>query len=230
VESARRLGRAQAAPPAVPEKWWSTRFLADYVTEWNAHVDWSVLDRDDPWAAPLIRAAWGPDFRPRLRRFHQLRPRLLSILDALPRVFCHLDFWPANLFSGPGELVAVDWAFAGEGAPGEDVGNLLPDTAFDLVLPARTLAQLVEPVFDAYAESCPGDRRLVRLGMLASAVKYVWLPVGMLAQARAREHAAYGGNLPADSETLYRERGLALEMLFDWAEAAVRLADELAIA
>ena len=53
-------------------------------------------------------------------------------MERLPRAVCHLDVWPNNIIRrAAGEIVLVDWAFAGDGALGEDIGNLVPDCVFD---------------------------------------------------------------------------------------------------
>ena len=54
-----------------------------------------------------------------------------------------------------------------------------------------------------------GDRRLVELGMLASAVKYDWLTPAMLAAASSTTQLRYGGG-EIDADYPFRERGLAL--------------------
>jgi hypothetical protein len=61
----------------------------------------------------------------------------------------------------------------------------------------------------------------VRLGIVASCVKYVWLLPGMLARASATEHRAY--HEVADAEQLYRQRGLVLAHLVGWCDEALAL-------
>ncbi|MGW7237643.1 phosphotransferase [Streptomyces sp. NPDC054804] len=78
-----------------------------------------------------LAAALGPrPFPAGLRReavrLHHDREWFLQVLEALPRAFCHLDMWPANLRSDGPAAVALDWAFAGDGALGEDLGNYIP--------------------------------------------------------------------------------------------------------
>ncbi|WOX13432.1 hypothetical protein [Streptomyces sp. N50] len=78
------------------------------------------------------------------------------------------------------------WAFAGDGAVGEDLGNYLPDSVFDLFVPAADLPGCAARAYDAYLHGLRGsgsrvDERLVRLGVCASVVKYDWLAAAMLA-------------------------------------------------
>ena len=82
---------------------------------------------------------------------HAHRERLYRISEALPRTLCHLDFWPKNLIRLPdGQVVLIDWSFAGLGALGEDAGNLVPDAAFDHFIPPSDLPHLEQVVFDGY--------------------------------------------------------------------------------
>lgn len=107
------------------------------------------------------------------------RSGLLDALDRLPHTLCHLDAWRPNLLSvgtpnGDSETVALDWAFVGTGAIGEEVGQLVAaDLLFagaDASRPAEfgemVLASFVEGLRDA---GWRGDARLVRLGYSASA-------------------------------------------------------------
>ncbi|MFD1658790.1 hypothetical protein ACFSL4_11360 [Streptomyces caeni] len=87
-----------------------------------------------------------------------------------------------------------DWAFAGDGALGEDIGNCVPGSVIDLFVPAARLPGLAAAVYDAYlhglrAGGWRGDERLVRLGVCASAVKYDWL-TALCPPARARRSSS----------------------------------------
>ena len=102
----------------------------------------------------------------------------------------------------------VDWAFAGTAALGEDVGNLVPDSVFDLLVPSSRLPALAAAVTEAYVVGVAdspwgGDERLALLGMRASAVKYHWLAPLMLAQADREAHPDYGGVGTVDPHVRY---------------------------
>jgi hypothetical protein len=74
---------------------------------------------------------------------------------AAPRTVCHLDVRPNNLIARPGgEIVFLDWAFVGDGAVGEDVGNLVPDAVFDPFLPHELLGELDARLSLAYLAGC----------------------------------------------------------------------------
>jgi hypothetical protein len=64
-----------------------------------------------------------------------------------------------------------------------------------------------------------GDENEVRLGMVASCVKYAWLLPLMLKRAADDQHRAY--QHAADSAELYRQRGLALRHLVCWLDEAL---------
>lgn len=71
-----------------------------------------------------------------------------------------------------------------------------------------------------------GDERVVRLGVCASAVKYDWLTALMLARADD-EQVGYGGEGAVSAELRYRERGVTLAFLAEWAAEARLLAPQL---
>src|SRR5690606_18457854 len=123
---ARRLGRAQGVHVGrVPDlPWLSRRWLRQY-------VDSADAPGPIPWDHPLAARAWPEALRTALARLWDARDRLLDAADALPRTLCHLDVWPMNLIDEGDRIVVLDWAFVGDGAVGEDIGNLIPDAVAD---------------------------------------------------------------------------------------------------
>ena len=232
---ARSLGCAQGrivVTGVIPGHPWLTRtFLRDYVL--SKQMNRGILYSDEAWQRPLVRDNFPDGLRPGLVCLHEERERFFSLMERLPRTLCHLDVWPKNLFArNDGNFAVVDWSFVGEGALGEDVGNLVPDSVFDLFWSARHLPDLDREVFAGYISGLRqagwrGDERLVRLGMCASAVKYEWLGPLMLQRASEARHLAYGGEQTADTDLLYAERGHALAYLASWAEEVKALAREL---
>ncbi|MCX4561985.1 aminoglycoside phosphotransferase [Streptomyces phaeochromogenes] len=223
-------GRALADGVVLDRPWLSRRFLRDYTS--GQTVGLELLDDDTAWQQPLVRDHFPDGLRERMVRLHDEREWFLRTMESLPRVFSHLDQWPANLVSHQGESVLLDWAFAGDGALGEDIGNYIPDTVFDLFLPAARLPELATAMYEAYvrglrAGGWQGDERLVRLGVCASAVKYDWLTALMLSRASDERQLDYGGGRTVEAERRYRERGVVLAFLADWADEARRLADDL---
>ena len=160
-----------------------------------------------------MRDLWPPGLEAGWARLAGARERLLGIAERVPRVTSHLDVWPVNALRRPsGEVVLVDWAFCGDGAVGEDVGNLIPDSVFDLFWPAERLDELAETCITEYVAGLreagwAGDEQLVRLGVMATAVKYTWLLPATVAQARDATHSAYFRHV--DARALYTARGAA---------------------
>ena len=218
------LGRRQAAGPLVTP-WTSERFLRAYST--SRPVPWQVLDDDAAWDQPLIRSAWPAGLRTGWARLIAHRTQLLAVMEHLPRTRSHLDVWVANEVRRPGgEVVLLDWAFFGDGAVGEDLGNHVPDAVFDLFWPAQELPALDAACFEAYVSGLReagwrGDERQVRLGVVASCVKYAWLLPLVLAKSSETEHVAY--HRVADTEHLYHQRGLAFAHLVAWCDEALQL-------
>jgi hypothetical protein len=218
------LGRWQARGP-LEAPWTSRGFLRDYSA--SKAAPYELVNDDRAWDQPLVRDCWPPRLRTGWGRLLAERERLLATMERLPRTFAHLDVWVSNAIARPdGRTVLVDWAFAGDGAIGEDPGNHIPDAAFDLFWPAERIAELDAAVTAAYLAGLreagwAGDPAEVRLGIVASCVKYAWLLPGMLARASATEHRAY--HEVADAEHLYRQRGLVLTQLTGWCEEALGL-------
>ncbi|MGN9841952.1 hypothetical protein ACTMTI_27875 [Nonomuraea sp. H19] len=221
-----RLGLAQGAAGEADRPWLSRSFLRDYLG--SKRVPYELLEDAAVWRHPLISENFPPGLRGELVRLHRDREEFLEIMESLPRALCHLDLWPSNVIDGDGEIVLVDWAFAGDGALGEDIGNHIPDSVFDLFLPAARLPELDAAVYGGYVRGLReagwrGDERLVRLAVCASAVKYDFLTPLMLARVSETQYD-YGGGRTVDAARRFRERGAALMFLAGWADEARRLA------
>ncbi|MFI0509953.1 aminoglycoside phosphotransferase [Streptomyces sp. WSLK1-5] len=230
VRHAHRMGRAQGAVGARDEPWLSRRFLREYIAGRTEGQE--LLDDDEAWRQPLVRDHFPAGLRRDMVRLHHDREWFLQVMESLPRAFSHLDQWPENVRADGRDSVLLDWAFAGDGALGEDLGNYLPDSVFDLFVPADRLPRFAGAAYHAYLEGLResgwrGDERAVRLAVCASAVKYDWLTALMLARAGEERQLDYGGRREVSAERRYRERGLALAFLARWAEEARALAPRL---
>jgi hypothetical protein len=230
---AHALGRAQGAESA-DAPWLSHRFLRGYIgREQGPGCPDGLLDDDAAWRQPLVRDHFPAGLREAMVRLHAEREWFLGVMESLPRTLSHLDLWPANALAGSdGSAVLLDWAFTGDGALGEDIGNYVPDSAFDLFFPAAQLPALEREMYGNYRAGLHrsgwrGDARLVRLGMCASAVKYDWLTALMLSRAGEEQQPDYGGLRPVSPALRYRERGATLAFLAGWAAEARTLAVEL---
>jgi hypothetical protein len=228
---ARALGRAQAAVDLPAEEWLSRGFLRGY--SGSRLVNWALMDDDSAWAQPLIRGHFPPSLRKSLGLLHARRDDLLATMERLPRTVCHLDVWPNNLVRRPdGEVLFLDWAFVGDGALGEDIGNLVPDSVLDLLLPHELLDELDTTLTRAYVDGLRdagwgGDERAVRLGICASAVKYDWLTAYCLEHAGADEQPDYGHQRTVDADARYAARAAALALCARWVQEADELARTL---
>jgi hypothetical protein len=225
---ARGLGRWQAAPP--PDEPWASRgFIRAYSA--SKPAPYELVDDDRPWSEAIIRDCWPGSLRTGWKRLLDSRPRLLDVLERLPRARCHLDVWASNATRRPDGTVALfDWSFYGDGARGEDIGNQVPDGVFDLFWPAQEMGELETAVFTAYLDGLrqagwDGDHREVRLAMTASCVKYAWLLPQMLAEAHDPVARAYWRDVAPNLK--YTARGVGLARLVNWCDEAMRLADQL---
>jgi len=229
--AAESLGRAQGGSDLPVHPWLSRRFLREY--SGSRDVPWHLLALDEAWSQPLVAEYFSVGLRAELLRLHERREWLLGLMETLPRTICHLDVWPQNLVRRPdGRVVFLDWAFVGDGALGEDVGNLVPDCVFDLLLPYGMLDELDTTLTAAYLRGLRdagwrGDDRLVRLGICASAVKYDWLTARCLDQARAERQLDYGGHHPVDADARFAARAAGLGLLARWVREAEQLAASL---
>jgi hypothetical protein len=218
------LGRWQATGP-MQAPWASRGFLRQYSTAMT-RPSVHLVDDDDAWAQPLIREAWPAGLREGWLRMLAYRDDLLAVMESLPRTRCHLDVWVSNEIRRPSsDVVLVDWAFAGDGAVGEDIGNHIPDATFDLFWPADDIGELEAACFAAYLAGLreagwDGREQDARLGVVASCVKYTWLLPLMLEQATRDENRAY--HQPADAHNLYRRRGLTFAHLVGWCDEALQ--------
>ena len=231
--AARRLGRAQGrlalegGAGRAPD-WASRGFLRRYLEDVEPRVDWTRLDDDAAWAKAAGAGFEAPGLREAAQALRASRSALLAMVEAGPRTICHLDVWPNNLFALPDETVLIDWAFAGDGGLGEDLGNLVPDAVFDQLVPPERLAELDRTVLAAYLEGLvdagwTGDPRLVRRTMCAAAVKYGWVGPATLRRVGDEVQTGYGGQLLEDPRSYYAARAAVIGHLGEWVEEARRL-------
>ncbi len=208
---------------------------------------------DDPaaWEHPVVVEGFGDD-RHRLRhRFGELyrqAPAWFDLLESLPRTLCHLDYWPNNAIAAGGSAgeggasagfvdvddVLIDWAFVGDGAVGEDPGNWVPDTILDHFMEPEEVASLDSAVWGAYAAGLEESGwnqplELARLGMCASAVKYLWLPGLMVSTADHTGPTGYGGQPSYPLVEVFRRRAVVFGHLLDRLDEAAALARTLGL-
>ena len=132
---------------------------------------------------PLV-CRWLPgDASDRLFRLWEERDLFLDALDRLPQTLCHLDLFRRNLFTQKTadgddyQTVAVDWAFAGRGAIGEELGPLIRASVLFFEVDLAQAQALEDIVFAGYLEGLRdagwrGDPRQVRLGYTAASLRF----------------------------------------------------------
>jgi hypothetical protein len=188
-----RLGHAQGTylNRGVPDDaWLSGPWLREYLDQRSSIVD----TLDDDAVLDILEHDVGDHNAARARALRADNAQLLDAIDRLPRTLCHRDLHPANLFDCDETTVAIDWAFVGIGAIGEDAGNLVPDAVFDFHLDPTQIDALYDAVATSYEAGLRdagwrGTTGAVRLALAATiAAKYVWIaPAIALARRDKRE-------------------------------------------
>jgi hypothetical protein len=141
---------------------------------WNAPEP--IGDRD------LLARLFRADLPQKARRIWDERDHLLNVIDALPQTLVHGDADRRNLFARRGpdgdETVAIDWAWTGVAALGEELVNLIAASALWYQVGVGDLAPLTELCLDSYLAGLTdagwhGDERLPRVGFaIGTALRY----------------------------------------------------------
>ena len=163
--------------------WLSTEWLRKFIAP-NAAA---VTQLKDVLDHPLVSRWYPSDVAEGLSQLWEDRELLLSALERQPQTLCHRDAWSPNLFlcvgdKGVDETVAIDWAFVGLGALGEDV---VPLAQTRNCFKPQEAAEVNKLVFTNYLEGLydanwKGNPESVRFGFAASsALRY---GLGLIAQ------------------------------------------------
>jgi len=112
--------------PVPDHAWLRIDWLRSYVDDYAPAVARlpQVLDH------PLVRRLVSRPSASAFIRLLEERDTFLRALDGLPQTLCHRDAWRPNLFmvqaaDGQAQTVAVDWAFVGIGAVGQELAPLI---------------------------------------------------------------------------------------------------------
>jgi hypothetical protein len=188
--AARQLGHFNGAYlagwPLPAGDWVSQGWLRSYVEDYAPIIEQLPALQ----ANLLVARAIPPRFRDDLLRLCLERHIFLEALDRLPQTFCHLDAWRWNLFltagaDGQSQVAAVDWAFAGLGAVGQELAPLVFSNLADPGLEAYALDGYLEGLA---AAGWQGETWTVRLGYLATtALEYGLAVVGFYLAALVDE-------------------------------------------
>jgi hypothetical protein len=179
--AARALGRFQApyllGRPLPEHPWLSTeRFLPDLADAWGGAVVGGIA-----WRRERGRAGVLPDrVADALLEHWEGRRRLLAVHGSLPRVLCHRDYNPGNLFVQSDRVLAIDWDCAGVGMLGEDLADLACEALVYYGYPLEGADELAEVTLASYVEGLrasgwDGPEALVREGCgVARALHWVF--------------------------------------------------------
>jgi hypothetical protein len=182
--AARHLGELNGAyltgrAPIPNEPWIARDFLAGAVADWKRHIGFAR--EADLWSHPRIQKqkALPESTREDVLRIYAKSGLLLEALSRLPQTLGHFDANRANLFSrrreGRVETAAIDWAFLGTGAVGEEIGQLVSANLIWQYTPAEDAPRLLKAALSGYLEGLreagfQGPETSARLGCLAAAV------------------------------------------------------------
>lgn len=170
-------GQFLAGKPLPSFPWLSDGWLQGLIKGefWSNYMD---PDRpDNAWDISIVKEAFSPELVERIKELWTESDLYLDSLDRLPQTLCHLDAHRRNLMArqtpeGRDQTVAIDWAFVGPGAVGQDMGDLIAGTLFFLEVGIEEAKQLEELVISEYLRGLneagwDGDPRQVHLGYAA---------------------------------------------------------------
>lgn len=232
--AARHLGQFNGAnlaeEGARSHEWLSNDWLSAWLNRWIFMLE--VIKAPRIWEHPLARRAFPIPVRDKLLALWAERSVLLDVLGRLPQTFCHGDANRSNLFArdepnGLAQTVAVDWEFAGAGAIGGEIAQLVASSLLRMKIKALDRARLDEIVFAGYVEGLRdagwwGDPRIARLGYAASAALRWGIP-GLFGLAYAlveEKHAEAELKFGFPIEELMEQWGNVVYYLLDLADEA----------
>jgi hypothetical protein len=146
------------------------------------------------WVPDLLRvyaklvSGRGGALPPAYARAQKLVDRIARVLPLSEPVPCHNDLLPGNLIAADGELLLVDWEYAGLGHRYFDLGNLAVNNDFD----EAAERQLLEGYFDDPGGATDSRLSALRLFRLVSdAREAAWGVVQGMISALDFDFAAY---------------------------------------
>lgn len=134
---------------------------------------------NNAWQSPITQRGFDARQKRRVLQLLAEKELFFDASDRLPQVFCHNDASCRNfmrsrsLETAEEDLIGIDWAFAGIGALGHDLGQLVGTSLFFFDYSPMDAAMLEAAQLEGYlaglAESgAKVDPQLVRLGYLIS--------------------------------------------------------------
>jgi len=169
AQVARHLGQLNGAylagHPLPGETWITHDWMRNYLQHAAPMVEYI---RQNP-AHPIVQRMLPGISLPLTLAFWDERVRMLEALDGLPQTFCHRDAFGRNLFYRQGQVVAIDWGYAGVAPVGAELAPLI-GAAFGLArFPSSQAKELDQACFEGYLEGLrqagwEPDPRQVRMG------------------------------------------------------------------
>ena len=179
VRVARCLGEFNGVYLAVcplPDAHWVKRdWLRNYLEHARPAVEFV---RQHPHH-PVVQDIFPGNTLAETLAFWDFHPRLLKILDELPQTFCHQDAFERNLIPRSGQIVAIDWAYAGVAPAGAELTPLIAAAIAMGKFPSRRAKELDKACFSGYIEGLRRagwhpDWKQVRLGFtLTFGLRYI---------------------------------------------------------
>lgn len=212
--AARQLGQFQGAYLCgihLPQQPWLCRPF--FRSVWAENDYWAPfmdpLTEDNAWKSPIVQRAFQDRYRSRILRLLDEKERFFEVNDRLPQVLCHNDahrrnlMWTHSSKTGQEELVALDWAFVGAGAIGNDLGELVGNSLYFLDHISNEFETFSEAILENYLAGVSDngvdiDPRIVRLGYLISLTFFMgvqlpgWAAMMITPESGVNVQAMYG--------------------------------------
>jgi hypothetical protein len=235
--AARHFGRFNGAylvDRPLPDAPWLNRDLLRAVVARRHATTVALIQQAETWAHPLVRQMFPTPIASRLLRLWEAHAQLLAALERLPRTFCHHDAWRPNLFArrradGSEETIAIDWALAGVGALGEELGQFVAGSLMLDEVPDEIAQRLPVVAWEGYLAGLAdagwhGFEEQVQLAYLASAtLRWGLAPPGLALALDESRHALVEQRRGQPIQRILARRARAAYALLDLAEDALAL-------
>jgi hypothetical protein len=211
--AARKLGRFQGAylcGTQLPDYPWLCQPF--FSVGWKEQNYWPGLlspeFEQNAWKSTIVQSALDDRQKFRLLQLFVEKLRFDEVNYRLPQVLCHNDvhrknfMWTQKPQTGEEELIALDWAFTGPGALGNDLGELLGNSLYFFDYDPQEVETLEAALLDGYLTGIADNRaridpRLVRLGYLISLSFWMatlpgWTPFRLPSESASNVQAMNG--------------------------------------
>lgn len=186
------------------------------------------------------RQLFGQSGLERTLRLWQSVPQLLEGFERLPVCFCHHDAYRRNLLDRPPggsdhATVAIDWALAGFGRVGEEVGAMSGLNLVYLEVPASQARDLDRAIFGGYVDGLRaagwrGPEQLARFGYAVNTfvlIGITWNLSHLEELQQPEAVTAIEELLGHPVDAILAQWAETMPYILDLGEEACRLADKL---